>query len=58
MVAAESEARSAGLPRLILRVRTSLSGNKAYFEGQGFAVTGQGQDPGRALYAVMERTIR
>jgi predicted N-acetyltransferase YhbS len=57
VAAAEAEARAAGLRRLILRVRTNLPGNRAYFEGLGFAVTGQGQDPGRPPYDVMERIL-
>jgi len=57
MAAAEDEARSAGLAKLLIRVRKSLPGNKAYFAKLGFAVTGEGQDPGREPYDVMERYL-
>ena len=55
--AAEGEARAAGLRRLTLRVRINLPGNRAYFERLGFAVTGQGQDPGRPPYHAMARVL-
>jgi predicted N-acetyltransferase YhbS len=55
--AAADEARAAGLKRLSLRVRQNLPGNRAYFEHLGFAVTGQGQDPGRPPYDAMERRL-
>jgi GNAT superfamily N-acetyltransferase len=57
LAAAEAEARRQGVPRLTLRVRTNLPGNRAYFEHAGFAVTGQGQDPGRPPYDAMERRL-
>ncbi len=57
MAAAEAEARSRGLSRLTLRVRTSLPDNLAYFSTLGFTVTGRGQDPGRAPYVTMERAL-
>ena len=40
--------------RLTLRVRDTLPGNRAYFERFGFAVTGEGADPGRPPYNAME----
>jgi GNAT superfamily N-acetyltransferase len=52
--AAENEARRAGLVRLTLRVRQSLPGNLAYFASLGFERTGEGQDPGRSPYYVMQ----
>lgn len=55
--AADHEARAIGARRLSLRVRVNLPGNRAYFEKLGFAVTGQGQDPGRAPYDAMERAL-
>jgi predicted N-acetyltransferase YhbS len=55
--AAASEARTAGLARMSLRVRQNLPGNRAYFERLGFAVTGQGQDPGRPPYDAMARVL-
>ncbi|MGC1694614.1 MAG: GNAT family N-acetyltransferase [Pseudolabrys sp.] len=51
---AESEARASGVMRLTLRVRKNLPGNRAYFERFGFAVTGDGADPGRPPYDAME----
>lgn len=54
MQAAENEARRAGLPRLTLRVRKNLPGNRSYFEKAGFVVTGEGQDDGRPPYYVMD----
>jgi predicted N-acetyltransferase YhbS len=56
--AAADEARAVGMQRLTLRVRINLPGNRAYFERLGFAVTGQGQDPGRPPYDAMERLVR
>jgi predicted N-acetyltransferase YhbS len=56
--AADNEARAAGMRRLTLRVRINLPGNRAYFEGLGFRVTGQGQDSGRPPYDAMERVLR
>ena len=53
MQAAEAEARALGLARLSLRVRQTLPANRAYFEGQGFLVIGEGQDPGRTPYFMM-----
>ena len=58
VAAAGDEARAAGARRLTLRVRVNLPGNRAYFERLGFAVTGQGQDPGRPPYDAMERILR
>ena len=55
--AAEAEARILGATKLTLRVRVNLPENRAYFERAGFAVTGQGQDPGRPLYDAMERPL-
>ena len=42
VAAADDAAQAAGLRRLTLRVRVNLPGNRAYFEGLGFTVTGQG----------------
>lgn len=53
----EAEARRLGARKLTLRVRLSLPANRAYFERAGFAVTGQGQDPGRPPYETMERPL-
>jgi GNAT superfamily N-acetyltransferase len=53
MQAAEAEARRIGVARLTLRVRKNLPGNRVYFERFGFAVTGEGQDPGRPPYDAM-----
>ncbi len=57
MAAAEEEARRAGLAKLLLRVRQNLPANQAYFAKLGFTVTGEGQDPGRPAYTVMERAV-
>jgi len=57
MRAAEAEARAAGLPKLLLRVRKTLPGNLAYFSKFGFAVVGEGQEGGRTPFDVMERTL-
>ncbi|HET7850829.1 MAG TPA: GNAT family N-acetyltransferase [Pseudolabrys sp.] len=57
MRAAEEEARRLGANRLTLRVRKGLPGNRAYFERLGFPATGEGQDPGRPPYHVMQRTM-
>jgi GNAT superfamily N-acetyltransferase len=54
LAAAEAEARRIGAARLTLRVRKSLPGNRVYFESFGFAVTGEGADPGRPPYDTME----
>jgi ribosomal protein S18 acetylase RimI-like enzyme len=54
IAAAESEARASGVIRLTLRVRKNLPGNRAYFERFGFAVIGEGADPGRPPYDAME----
>ncbi|MEJ2626055.1 MAG: GNAT family N-acetyltransferase [Pseudolabrys sp.] len=51
--ASAAEARAAGLARLTLRVRQNLPANRAYFARLGFAVTGEGQDPGRPPYDAM-----
>ena len=57
LTAAEGEARSRGLRKLTLRVRVNLPENRAFFERAGFTVMGQGQDPGRPAYEVMESPI-
>jgi ribosomal protein S18 acetylase RimI-like enzyme len=57
MRAAEREARARGLPTLLLRVRKSLPGNRAYFAKFGFVVTGEGQEDGRSPFDVMERRL-
>ncbi|MBV9956081.1 MAG: GNAT family N-acetyltransferase [Pseudolabrys sp.] len=57
MAAAEQEARAMHLPKLLIRVRKNLPGNLAYFSKLGFAVTGEGADPGRPPYDVMERAL-
>ncbi|HEY0299945.1 MAG TPA: GNAT family N-acetyltransferase [Rhizomicrobium sp.] len=57
LTAAEAEARRLGARKLTLRVRLSLPANRAYFERAGFRVTGQGQEPGRPRYEVMERPL-
>ncbi len=57
MAAVEAEARRIGAARLTLRVRKNLPGNRVYFERFGFAVTGEGQDPGRPPYDAMERAL-
>lgn len=57
LASAEGEARRLGLPKLTLRVRLNLPDNRAYFERAGFAVIGQGQDPGRPPYESMERSL-
>lgn len=58
MQAAQGEARGLNLLRLTLRVRKTLPDNRAYFEGFGFIVTGEGQDPGRTPYDTMEWRFR
>lgn len=55
--AAETQARQLGARKLTLRVRLNLLENRAYFERAGFAVTGEGQDPGRPPYQAMERPL-
>jgi hypothetical protein len=57
LIAVAAEARDAGCARLTLRVRINLPDNRAFFERGGFAVTGQGQDPGRSPYYTMERRL-
>jgi predicted N-acetyltransferase YhbS len=57
MQAAVEEARRAGASRLTLRVRQNLPGNRAYFQKLGFAVTGEGADPGRPPYFAVERAL-
>jgi GNAT superfamily N-acetyltransferase len=57
MRAAEAQAREAGLPKLLLRVRKTLPGNRAYFAKFGFAVVGEGQEGGRTPFDVMERAL-
>jgi hypothetical protein len=54
IAAAEREARALDATRLTLRVRKNLPGNRAYFERLGFAVIGEGADPGRPPYDAME----
>ena len=53
--AAEGQARGVGLPKLTLRVRQTLPGNRVWFERFGFTVTGEGQEGGRTPYYAMER---
>jgi predicted N-acetyltransferase YhbS len=55
--ACEDEARAMGLPRLLLRVRKTLPGNRIYFARFGFAVTGEGQEGGRTPFDVMEKAL-
>jgi GNAT superfamily N-acetyltransferase len=57
MRAAENEARRLNLPTLTLRVRKTLPENRRYFESFGFAVNGEGQDPGRTPYYAMQRLL-
>jgi GNAT superfamily N-acetyltransferase len=57
MAAAEAEARRIGAARLTLRVRKNLPGNRVYFERFGFAVIGEGADPGRPPYDAMELSL-
>jgi predicted N-acetyltransferase YhbS len=57
MTAAEADARRLGAARLTLRVRLNLPANRVYFESLGFRVIGQGQDPGRSPYEIMERRL-
>jgi ribosomal protein S18 acetylase RimI-like enzyme len=57
MRAAEREARARGLPKLLLRVRKTLPGNRAYFAKFGFVVTGEGQEDGRTPFDVMEKVF-
>jgi len=57
LAAAEDHGRQGGATRLTLRVRQNLPGNRAYFEGHGFVVTGEGQDAGHPPYQVMERLL-
>jgi len=54
---AEDEARHIGAKRLTLRVRVTLPDNLAYFKIAGFGQTGEGQDPGRTPYTIMERVL-
>ncbi len=56
--AADAEARALGLPRLLLRVRKTLPGNRAYFGKFGFVVIGEGQEEGRTPFDVMEKMLR
>jgi ribosomal protein S18 acetylase RimI-like enzyme len=55
--AAEEEARRAGLPKLLLRVRQTLPDNLAYFQKRGFVVTGEGQEGGRTPFHVMQKEL-
>jgi len=57
LATAEDHGRQDGAARLTLRVRQNLPGNRAYFEGHGFVVTGEGQDAGHPPYQVMERLL-
>jgi predicted N-acetyltransferase YhbS len=57
IAAADDEARRSGAKRLTLRVRVTLPGNLAYFKRAGFAVIGEGQDPGRTPYITMARML-
>jgi GNAT superfamily N-acetyltransferase len=54
---AEDEARTMGLPRLSLRVRKTLPGNRVYFARFGFVVIGEGQEDGRTPFDVMEKVL-
>ena len=53
----EDEARKMGLPKLLLRVRQTLPGNRIYFSRFGFVVTGEGQEGGRTPFDVMEKAL-
>jgi predicted N-acetyltransferase YhbS len=53
----EDEARKMGLPKLLLRVRKTLPGNRVYFSRFGFVVTGEGQEGGRTPFDVMEKVL-
>ena len=55
--AAEGEARSMGLPKLLVRVRKTLPGNRIYFARFGFVVVGEGQEGGRTPFDVMEKAL-
>lgn len=55
--AAEDEARRMGLPKLGLRVRKTLPGNRVYFARFGFVVIGEGQEDGRTPFDVMEKVL-
>jgi predicted N-acetyltransferase YhbS len=55
--ACEAEARKMGLPKLLLRVRKTLPGNRIYFARFGFVVTGEGQEAGRTPFDVMEKAL-
>ena len=57
MEEADRLASAGGQAKLLIRVRKSLPGNLAYFTAKGFVVTGEGQDPGREPYDVMERVL-
>jgi ribosomal protein S18 acetylase RimI-like enzyme len=57
MQAAEEEARRVGARRLTLRVRKTLPANLGYFRALGFAVTGEGREPGRTPYDTMAHTL-
>lgn len=57
LATAERHARDGGARRLTLRVRIDLPDNRRYFERGGFVVIGEGQDPGRPRYVVMERRL-
>jgi predicted N-acetyltransferase YhbS len=53
----EDEARKMKLPKLLLRVRKTLPGNRVYFARFGFVVTGEGQEGGRTPFDVMEKAL-
>jgi predicted N-acetyltransferase YhbS len=55
--AAEDEARRRRLPKLSLRVRKTLPGNRVYFARFGFVGVGEGQEDGRTPFDVMEKVL-
>jgi GNAT superfamily N-acetyltransferase len=55
--AAEDEARRMGLPKMSLRVRQTLPGNRIYFARFGFVVVDEGQEDGRTPFDVMEKAL-
>jgi len=57
LAAAESEARRARMPKLLLRVRQTLPDNLAYFQKLGFVVIGEGQERGRTPFHIMEKRL-
>jgi GNAT superfamily N-acetyltransferase len=55
--AAEAEAQRHALGKIVVRVRQTLPGNRAWFGQHGFAVTGEGQEEGRRPFDVMEKRL-